>query len=148
MVALSQRFSNAEVYKSVLTAFFGFFWFSNLALHAISEFDSARHFTVGDVFFEENEVQLLVKWSKTIQYRDEYKLVALPKLGASPVCPSRALKNVMNLYNPGKISPLFQIKAAAGWQVLTDTRIRKNFAKINQTLYRPHFQVLRCLLSV
>ena len=48
MVALCQRFPNAEVYKAVfLTAFFGFFRLSNLAPHAIVEFDSTRYFTGG-----------------------------------------------------------------------------------------------------
>ena len=48
MVALCQRFPNAEVYKAVfLTAFFRFFRLSNLAPHAIVEFDSTRHFTGG-----------------------------------------------------------------------------------------------------
>ena len=48
MVALCQRFPNAEVYKAVfLTAFFGFFRLSNLAPHAIVEFDGTRHFTGG-----------------------------------------------------------------------------------------------------
>ena len=48
MVALCQQFPNAEVYKAVfLTAFFGFFRLSNLAPHAIVEFDSTRYFTGG-----------------------------------------------------------------------------------------------------
>ena len=48
MVALCQRFPNAEVYKAIfLTAFFGFFRLSNLAPHAIAEFDCTRHFTGG-----------------------------------------------------------------------------------------------------
>ena len=46
MVAMCQQFPDADVYKAVLlTAFFGFFRLSNLALHAIAKFDSVRHFT-------------------------------------------------------------------------------------------------------
>ena len=88
MVALCNRFSNPEVYKAVmLTAFFGFFRLSNIAPHGIADFDCDRHFTGGDIFFQKNEVKLLIKWSKTMQYRDEYKLITLPKLGASCICP-------------------------------------------------------------
>ena len=138
MVASCHRLPNADVFKAVfLTAFFGFFRLSNLAPHAITEFDSTRHFTGGDVFFLKNEAQLLLKWSKTIQYRDEYKMVTIPKLGVSPICPYRALKKIMALYNPGQNEPLFQVQTAAGWQVLTDTRIKKTLAKINLAIDLP-----------
>ena len=43
----------------------------------------------------------------------------------------------MDLYNPGSQAPLFQIRTAAGWQVLTDSRIRKVLADINQHMQLP-----------
>ena len=46
-------------------------------------------------------------------------------------------KKVMALYNPASNAPLFQIKTASGWQVLTDARVRKNLAKINQCMHLP-----------
>ena len=114
MVALCHQFSDPCVYKAVLlTAFFGFFRLSNIAPHAKAEFDSTRYFTGGDVFFLETEVRMLLKWSKTIQFRDQYTLVVLPKLGVSSICPYQALKKVMSLYNLGKNSPLFQISTAS-----------------------------------
>ena len=57
-----------------------FFRLSNLAPHAISEFDPSRHFTVADLIFEKNQVTLLLKWSKTIQTRDQVRLITLPQL--------------------------------------------------------------------
>ena len=135
IIAATQKYSNSQVYKAVfLTAFFRFFRLSNIAPHAVGEFDATRHFTGGDVFFTNKEVQLLLKWSKTIQYRDEYKIISLPKLGASTICPYRALSNIMDLYKPDSQSPLFQIRTAVGWQVLTDSRIRKVLASINVDL--------------
>ena len=51
IIAATQKDSNAKVYKAVfLTAFFGFFRLSNIALHANGEFDLTRHFTGGDIF--------------------------------------------------------------------------------------------------
>ena len=120
-----------------MTAFFGFFRLSNIAPHVKAEFDSTKLFSGGYMFFLENEVLMLLKWSKTIQFRDQYKLVVLPKLGVSPVCPYQALKKVMSLCNPIQNSPLFQISTASGGQVLTDARVRKNLAKINQCLHFP-----------
>ena len=61
IIAATKTFSNPLVYKAVfLTAFFGFFRLSNIAPHAISEFDKAFHW--GDIFFRDKEVQLLLKW--------------------------------------------------------------------------------------
>ena len=138
IVAVTQKFSNPKVYKAVfLTAFFGFFRLSNIAPHAIAEFDGTRHFTGGDIFFRNKEVQLLLKWSKTMQYRNEYRMISLPRLGASTICPYQALKDIIALYSPGNNSPLFQIRATQGWQVLTDSRVRKVLAKINQKLRLP-----------
>ena len=138
IIAATKKYSNSQVYKAVfLTAFFGFFRLSNIAPHAVGEFDSTRHFTGGDVFFTNKKVQLLLKWSKTIQYRDEYKIISLPKLGASMICPYRALRDIMDLYQPDAQAPLFQIRTRAGWQVLTDSRIRKVLASINVDLKLP-----------
>ena len=126
MLSLCQQFAEAVVFKAViLTAFFGFFRLSNIAPHAVAEFDCTRHFTGADVFFQKNEVKLLLKWSKTFQSRDQYKLVALPRLFPSPLCPYKALKDLFSLYTPGANNPLFQIRSASGWQVLTDSRVRK-----------------------
>ena len=89
IIAATQKFSNSTLYKAVfLTAFFGFFRLSNIAPHAIAEFDCTRQFTGGDIFFRDKEVQLLLKWSKTMQYRNEYKLISLPKLGRQLSVPS------------------------------------------------------------
>ena len=43
----------------------------------------------------------------------------------------------MDLYNPGSQSPFFQIRTAVGWQVLTDSRIRKVLENINQDMQLP-----------
>ena len=138
MISLCQQFTEAVVFKAViLTAFFGFFCLSNIAPHAVAEFDCTRHFTGADVFFQKNEVKLLLKWSKTFQSRDQYKLVALPRLFPSPLCPYKALKDLYSLYTPGANNPLFQIRSASGWQVLTYSRVRKTLSKINTLMGLP-----------
>ena len=77
MVASSQTFSDQLVYKALfLTASFGFF--GHMQCPNFLAPDSLQ----GGVFFQDKEVQLLMKWSKTMQYRNEYQLVLQPKLGA------------------------------------------------------------------
>ena len=120
-----------------LSAFFGFFRLSNLVPHDLGGFDPSRHFTGGDVFFTRSSVSMLLKWSKTIQNRDQVRLITLPKLGASVLCPYKALKAVFKLYNPGHNDPLFQCTTNKGFQVMTDARVRKSLANILKRMHLP-----------
>ena len=70
-------------------------------------------------------VKVLVKWSKTIQTRDQVKVITLPRLAKNPLCPYRALKAIFKLYNPSQNDPLFQFKYSSAWKVLIDSKIRK-----------------------
>ena len=65
IVAVTQKFSNPKVYKAVfLTAFFGFFRLSNIAPHAIAEFDGTRHFTGGGHIFQKQGSAVIAKMVK------------------------------------------------------------------------------------
>ena len=135
-----------KVFKAIfLVAFFVFFRLSNLAPHSFSAFDFTRHLAGGDIFF-------LLKWSKTIQTRDHVKVISLPRLGSSPICPYRGLKSLYQLYNPSGNQPLFQYKYAMGWKVLIDSKIRKTLSLINKNIepltsffHLPSFPAFRCL---
>ena len=69
-----------------------------------------------------------------MQTRDTIRLLKIPSLGASPLCPVQAIKNLILITPGNENSPLFQIKnEAAQWVPLTDTKVRRNF---NQILIR------------
>ena len=132
------------VQGSIFSRFFGFFRLSNLAPHSLNTFDFTRHLAGGDVFFEKNMVKMLLKWSKTIQTRDQVKVISLPRLGSSHLCPFRALKFLFHWYNPCNDDPLFQFQYPSGWKVLIDSKIRKTLSLINQKLgLSPHFFTFR-----
>ena len=138
VVSHCNHFQDAIVYKAMfLSAFFGFFRLSNLAPHEKTGFDPSRHFSGGDVFFTKNSVRLLLKWSKTIQTRDQVRLITLPKLGSSVLCPHKALKALTKAYNPSDDDPLFQCTTTKGKQVMTDSRVRKTLAKIVERMHLP-----------
>ena len=106
MIRLCDSLANAETLKAIfLTGFFGFFRLSNLTPHAVGDFDPTRHITGGDVFFTSGTVKLLLKWSKTIQMREQVKLITLPKLKMCEICPCRALKVIFRMYSPGGMEP-------------------------------------------
>ena len=124
-----------KVFKAVfLCGFFGFLHLSNIAPHCIAEFDTTRHLAAGDVFFTKRYVKLLLKWSKTMQNRDKAQIITLPRLKGSPICLFSALRTIFKLYSPQDSQPLFQINTARGWQVLTDSRIRKCLASVIKRL--------------
>ena len=62
IVALCTGRPNAATFKAIfLTAFFRFFRLSNIVPHSVSELDPSKHFTGADVFFERNQVKMLLK---------------------------------------------------------------------------------------
>ena len=138
VVALCTGRPNAITFKAIfLTAFFGFFRLSNLAPHSSNEFDPSKHFTGGDVFFEKSQVKMLLKWSKTLQLNDQVKVITLPRLKGRTICPYEALKQIFRLYAPSSREPLFQCLTHLGYQVATDSKVRKTLASINLALNLP-----------
>ena len=108
--------------------FFSFLRISILVPHSIQAFSPLEQITRGDVFFAPPGIHILVKWTKTIQNRDSIRLLKIPSLGVSPVCPVRAIKNLMALTPGTENSSLFQIKnERAQWVTLTDTKVRRKF---------------------
>ena len=80
-------------------------------------------------------IHLLIKWTKTIQNRDSIRILKVPSLGNSPICPVKAIKNVLARTSGNENTPLFQNKnERAQWVTLTDTKVRRNFATILQRL--------------
>ena len=125
------RFADSVTMKAIfLTAFFGFFRISNLVPHSISTYDPSRQFSGGDIFFEKKFVKMLVKWSKTLQSRDEVKIITLPKLPDQVICPYLALRAVIQKYCPTKNQPLFQTYSNQKSQPMTDSRVRKTLSRI------------------
>ena len=121
-----------QVYKAVhLTAFFSFLRVSNLVPHAEKSFSPAEQLAKGDVITSSDAVFLIIKWSKTMQTRDSVKIIKLPNLLQSPICPVRAINNMLILAPGQENHPLFQVKNEnSKWVPLTDTRLRRNFAQI------------------
>ena len=127
-----------NIYAAVfLIAYFGFLRISNLAPHAYKDFDQSRHLTPSDVTFSKHFMSLSLKWSKTNQFRDKIQTITLPRLKHSILCPVRALKSALAMYNPSPHEPLFQIYSSGRWAVLTDSRIRKVLSKLNSKLGFP-----------
>ena len=112
---------------------------SNLVPHAVTQF-LAR----GDVIFGPGKAVILVKWCKTMQNNNQVKLITVPKIPNSSLCPVSALSNLLLLTSKGANLPLFQIKVAQQWVPLCGSRVRRHFDIILTRLhlknagYTPH----------
>ena len=132
LISLCSSIKMGAVYRAVcLTGFFGFLCLSNLAPHSVATFDPTRHITAGDVFFTKKFVKILLKWSKTMQDRDKYQILSLPKFKSHLLCPYRALLAIFKLSNPVDCDTLYGIAKFCGFHVLIDSRIRKSLARLD-----------------
>ena len=68
-----------------------------------------------------------VKWSKTMQNNNQVKLITVPKIPNSSLCPVLALSNLLLLTPNVANLPLVQSKVAQEWVPLTDSRVRRHF---------------------
>ena len=79
------------VYKvAYLLAFFSFLRISNLVPHSGREFSVFKHLTKADVIFAPPGAHIIVKWSKTMQFQTKCKVIKIPFLIGSPLCPVTA----------------------------------------------------------
>ena len=79
-------------------------------------------------FFSSPGAHILITWSKTIQAKNSARVLKIPHLGSTPICPVQALKNLLLITPPGRNKPLFQVKNTS--YPLSDTRLRKHFKSI------------------
>ena len=136
------------VFKAaILTSFFSFLRISNLVPHSTSSFDFMKQLARADVIFAPAPppppppppgAHILIKWSKTLQYQNKIRILKIPSLGSSPLCPVAALQQILKLYPGSPNSPLFQVKCYGTWVPLTDTRLRKALSRLILSLGWAH----------
>ncbi|XP_031572485.1 uncharacterized protein LOC116306546, partial [Actinia tenebrosa] len=88
---------DATFWAACLVAFFSFFRKSNLLILSGNAFDPQKHLRAGDIRIYEWGLMLIVRWSKTIQYRNRILLVPVPRIDGSTLCPRAAIINAFEL---------------------------------------------------
>ena len=100
-----------QVFKALyLLSFYSFLRLSNLVPHAAVKFSPFKHLTRGDVIFRPNKLVIIVKWSKTMQNNNQIKLIIIPAIPRSPLCPVSAISNLLCITPKGSNLPLLQVK--------------------------------------
>ena len=93
-------------------------------------FNPLEQLARADLFFAPPGAHILIKWSKTLQAKNQIRLLKIPSLKKSILCPVSALKNLLLITPSGDNKPLFQIKYKQKWVPLTDSRLRRALASI------------------
>ena len=88
---------DATFWAACLVAFFSFFHKSNLLPPSTAKFDPQLHLRNCDVRLYPWGIILVVRWSKTIQYRNRTLLVPVPKVAHSSLCPWSAVTRAFKL---------------------------------------------------
>ena len=78
-----------------LMFFFSFLRLENIVPHSSASFDISRHLTREDLKFSDSFAIIIVKFAKTIQFRDRIAHISIPALPGSMLCPVTALENML-----------------------------------------------------
>ena len=78
------------ILMGALLAFFAYLRVSNLAPQTAARFDPSRHTTMADIIPVDDGLFFRLRWTKTRQHNQPPRLIPIPALGRSPICPVRA----------------------------------------------------------
>ena len=92
--------TQAAVFAAALTLFFGVLRRANLIPPQDAPFDHTRHLRRRDVTITPQGATLLIRWTKTNQYRNKVVVLPLPRLPKHVLCPTQAIKHYFSL-TPG-----------------------------------------------
>ena len=140
ILQVADSLQHSHIFKPLyILAYFSFLRLSNILPHTVASFDYTRHLAKGDVIVAQDQVLLIIKWSKTMQNRQQIRTISLPMLGSSILCPVGALRALL-LSSPGDSNdPLFQIFRARTRVPLTDSVARRHLHTISLALkLSPH----------
>ena len=83
-------------WAACLTMFFGLFRKSNVLAPA-TRFDPAKHLCRSDIIVHPWGLEVIIKWSKTLQFRERNVSVPLPYIKGHPLCPTTAVVHAFSL---------------------------------------------------
>ena len=131
IVQVCDHLDHPHVFTAMyLLAFFSFMRLSNLVPHSRSQYDHTKHLARGDVIFSSTEAIIIIKWSKTIQFRDRVVTIRIPFLPGSSLCPVTALKAMIALVPGSDNDPLFATQHNKSVLPLTDSMVRKHLKRV------------------
>ena len=103
--------NDPKMYKFLfLLSFFGFLRISNCVPRSSRNFDPRRHLARGDILVAPPGLQIVIKWSKTMQSSTNVKTIPICTIPGSILCPVAAFKNYTLDHPAPQNHPLFLIR--------------------------------------
>ena len=127
-----------------LLAFHGFFRISNLLPPSQQKFNPLHHLARGDVIFAHPGSHIIIKWSKTLQSSKSCKIIKLPTIPNSILCPTSALQQFVTAYPTPNNQPFFSVPSNQTLTSITQKQARTTLSTIlthiglNSTQYSFH----------
>ena len=90
---------------AIVLSIFSFLRISNLVPHSMSTFHPLKQLARGDVFFVPPGAHILLKLSKTLQINNSIRILKIPQLEASVICPVKALRILLASTPKGSNKP-------------------------------------------
>ena len=135
ILSICDSLSEPLIFKALyLFTFFSFLRMSNILPHSVARFDATRHLLRGDLIFAQNYCTIIIKWTKTLQDRQQSRTISIPHLGDSLLCPIKALQLMFQKYPAEKNSPLFLQCRQGSLVPLTDSVARKHLKRVSLLL--------------
>lgn len=91
---------DAAIYAASLSMFFGLLRRANVIPPPEMAFDPSLHLRRRDITFSTAGARILLRWSKTNQFRNRTVTLPLPRIPGHTLCPSQALYHYISL-TPG-----------------------------------------------
>ena len=123
-----------------IMAFFLLFRKSNLVPDTMRGFDVEKQLKTGDCISEDNRLVVGIRWAKNHQFSRELLTFPLPKLGNSVLCPIKAYRNVMQLFNHAPESHLFSLPDGNS---ITYRQFQNRLQEVVKSLGEPNYKLYR-----
>ena len=135
-ILLASNHLESPIVFAALYSLAYFFRVSNMLPHSVSSFDPTRQLARGDVIsFSNLGAPNVVKWSKTIQNRNDIYVSFIPNLGKSPLCPCTLLKKELESTSGDSNQPLFTLYRTLGPVPLMDSVGGRHLKQISAILH-------------
>jgi integrase len=92
---------------AIMLGFMGMLRISHVVLVSIKQFDHNRHLARGDLQLNNNNINIHLKWSKTMQSYRQGAMVVLPAIQHSKMCPIATFSALSTTFPVKPHQPLF-----------------------------------------
>ena len=112
--------AHCTFWAACLVMFYGMLRRSNVMPSSSSTFEHSKHLRRQDIRFTANNLIIIIRWSKTIQFRQRILTLPLPRILSHPLCPLQAtFKAFQRTCSAPPTGPAFIISESPPYQPLT-----------------------------